>query len=1436
MKGGLIPATQYQYWVRSECAPGIFSSWAGPYPFNTQVCSTSSVVCTYNFVISASTGNAGWSGAKMEVRQNGIVVGTLGTGFTTGVGPITVPVSLCLNPPFATSFDLFWTTPGTQPARCKVIVKNSFGQTLFTKEAGQGTPNTVLYSDTVKCDAPVCNIAPIAVTAPAATITNYTALISWTSIATDTFGYEIIVLPAGSPAPNTSTPATFTNVPNSPFTVTGLLADTAYDVYVRVICTPLPSPWSLPVTFTTPATCLKPSNQTVGAITIDSALLSWTNAEPLTDNHWEVLLIANATPTPTLPPAPPVNPVTSSTTLLFDYQNPAGSPTSTFPATGLTAATIYYYYVRTVCSNVDKSTWTGPFTFNTVPCLVTDKCNYKFFLTNTTGNNWNGARMQVRQNGIIIATLGTTGINAAAGIVVALCTNVPFDLFWNLAGTLPENIGVSIQNPFLDVLYTKAAGVGLPDTILYSAVANCTPSPCSKPTLMTAVPSATSALLSWTDNSTPPASLYDLYVVLTGSPAPSNDPVSTPTHAGVPNNYTLTTFNGLPLVPSTSYTYYVRTDCGGGVYSTWTILTPTTFITEPLNDDCINATSVTINPAQECLAENNAPGNTYGATASLASQLPAGFTGTGCGPTNNDVWYKFVATLPSVCISVYNVVPTPATATTLKLNYSVFSGNCNNLTLKYCNTTVKSGAIGLIVGDTYYIRVYTATNVTGQSATFNVCLTSPPVNDECVNAVPVTVNPDQTCNPLNTISGNTNSATASLAAFTPPLTALGCGQANNDVWFKFVATSISETISINNIVPTPATATTLKLNHSVFSGDCNNLVNLYCSTNNISIATGLIIGNTYYVRIYTAVNNPDQSATFDLCITSPPVNDNCINAANVTVNSGQECVAANNVSGNTFGATNSLSGIPPTCGLADDDVWFKFVATSISATISINDIIATPTQTTALKLNYAVFSGNCGALLQLTCSTNGIDNVSGLVIGNTYYVNVYTPSNTVGQSATFNICITSPPVNDDCVNATNIIVNSDQNCLPANNANGNTFGATQSNPVLIPALTGASCGPTSKDIWYKFTATSASHAISLNNLVFTPNNITSLKLNFSVFSGDCNNLSKLYCSAANGINALNLVVGATYYIRVYTTNNITAQSATFEICITSPPVNDNCINASTVTVNTGQECNILNNVSGNTLGATASTPALNPPITGANCGNATSNDVWYKFVATNSSVSINLNDVVITPFPATTVNLNYGVFSGDCNNLVKLYCGLTTNSNATGLIVGNTYYIRIYLPANIDGQSATFNLCISLPPPNDDCLNAIDVPVNLTYDCTQTVTGNTLGATASLPAVTGVGCGTTDDDMWYKFVATSPILFLNLDIITSTNNLVTLNHSVFSGDCTTGLTKLYCSTTPNSVASNLIVGNAYYVRVYTALSTAGSSAVFKLCIKTPPPP
>ena len=60
-------------------------------------------------------------------------------------------------------------------------------------------------------------------------------------------------------------------------------------------------------------------------------------------------------------------------------------------------------------------------------------------MTDSFGDGWNGATMQVRQNGILVATIGPT-FTAGAGPVVVnvpLCSGVPFDLNWNNGGTFP---------------------------------------------------------------------------------------------------------------------------------------------------------------------------------------------------------------------------------------------------------------------------------------------------------------------------------------------------------------------------------------------------------------------------------------------------------------------------------------------------------------------------------------------------------------------------------------------------------------------------------------------------------------------------------------------------------------------------------------------------------------------------------------------------------------------------------------------------------------------------------------------------------------------------------------------------------------------------------------------------------------------------------------
>lgn len=1238
VKTGLTAGTFYQYWVRSECTAGsgIFSAWAGPFPFNTIVCEAADK-CVHNFILT-STGTNGWgtvaNGTRMQIKQNGILVTEIGATFTTGAGPFTIPVSLCKNVPF----ELFWNTAGNAPARCGLTIQNSFGQTIYTKLPGTGAPLTVLTTYTVNCDAPVCNIAPVNVALVGSSLTTSGATVSWTSPAMT--AWEIYIVAAGSPAPTIATVPTFTGVNvTSPYVFSGLLADTSYTVYVRVPCSPDASDWSVPVTFTTIATCFKPTSfaLSIPSITTTTASVSWLNGNA-TDTHWEILAIpAIQGPIgPLAPAAPGISPVLTGGTLLFDV-----TTASPFVLTGLAPATIYYYYIRTVCSSSDSSTWApgAPAFFNTVTCAVADQCTYKFVLTNTATPSWNGGRMQVRQNGILVATLGATLINNPAGVAVPLCPGVPFDLFWSIAGTIPDGIGVSIQNPFLDVLYTKAPATGTPLIVLFSGTGNCTPAACSKPTTMLAVPSATSALLSWTDVSIPTAANYALYIVPTGGAAPINVPPTAPTLTPVTNPFDISVTTGFTLTPSTSYTYYVKSLCSPTESSSWTVLTPTTFVTKPLNDECTTATPVTINSGQTCLPANNATGNTLGATASNPV-LTVPLTGVGCGATNNDVWYSFVAGAVSQTISLNNLVATPASAT---LNHSVFSGTCTDLTKLYCSSLLISTATGLIPGNTYFIRVYNATTTANQFITFNLCITSPPVNDECVNALPVVVNTGQTCVPANNTLGNTFGASASNPILTTPLTGVGCGATNNDVWYRFVAIATSQTISLSNLVATPAAAT---LNYSVFSGPCNDLTKLYCSTSLISTATGLTIGNTYYIRVYNSTTTANQFISFNLCITSPPANDICTGAVNVPINPDQVCTQF--VSGSTIGATTSLPTITGTgCGTTDDDVWYSFVATNNIHIINLSNIIGAPTSVT---LNHAVFSGPCDALLNRYCSTAPESVATGLVIGQTYFVRIYTSGSTAGQFATFDLCIKTPPppaTNNECADAISIRVN--LNAICSYTTPGNIIGATAS----LPTPPAPCVGNANDDVWFSFVATSAIHYISLLNVAGTTTD-----LNHAVYTGNCGALTQKYCSAAGSLlsNNATFVIGQRYYIRVWS-NSAASQVTTFDICVKSISTCENaapfcgadsshpyvfsnttgilstgqiaCLgsnpNPTYYTLHVGQTGNLAFNIFQNTI---------IDPVTGVSSGNNLDVDfvAWGPFASAAACSQISFTDCPTCPF------------------------------------------------------------------------------------------------------------------------------------------------------------------------------------------------------------
>lgn len=174
----------------------------------------------------------------------------------------------------------------------------------------------------------------------------------------------------------------------------------------------------------------------------------------------------------------------------------------------------------------------------------------------------------------------------------------------------------------------------------------------------------------------------------------------------------------------------------------------------------------------------------------------------------------------------------------------------------------------------------------------------------------------------------------------------------------------------------------------------------------MSIATNLTIGNTYKIQIYTTDTGPAKMATFDICITTPPpvTNDDGLSTIELSPTDLPSTVST---PGFVTGATASTP--TNTCeGNANDDVWYKFVATTTNNYITLKDVKGIST-----NLNHAVYSGNCDSLVFKYCSAlNSLSsNAKTFVIGETYYVRVW--SNAAdAQSINYNIClgIVSPPI------------------------------------------------------------------------------------------------------------------------------------------------------------------------------------------------------------------------------------------------------------------------------------------------------------------------------------------------------------------------------------------------------------------------------------------
>ncbi|MEO6314162.1 MAG: T9SS type A sorting domain-containing protein [Chitinophagaceae bacterium] len=681
-----------------------------------------------------------------------------------------------------------------------------------------------------------------------------------------------------------------------------------------------------------------------------------------------------------------------------------------------------------------------------------------------------------------------------------------------------------------------------------------------------------------------------------------------------------------------------------------------------------------------------------------------------------------------------------------------------------------------------------------------------PANDLCINASPLTA--AVTC---NAVAGTLSDATVSI----PTLT--GCGTTGADVWYTFVAQSAYPNITLSN---PGASLTGTNARIQLFSGSCASLTQLGCISGTfLSTASvypaGLITGNTYYIRIYSATVAPTGGAAWDfsICVTDPPANDLCSNA--LLLASATSCTPTAGTLNNAAVSIPAIAG----CGTTGGDVWYTFVAQSVYPSITLGSLGSSLAGTNA---RIQLLSGACGSLTALGCVSNSVFNTAaayptGLTPGNTYYIRIYSNTLAPTSAATawdFSICITDPPINDLCTNATALVSANTCSAVP---------GTLNYAAVSVPTIA-TTCGTAGADAWYTFVAQSVYPSITLSNL---GSSLTGTNARIQLFSGTCGTLSSLACVATSTFNTAaaypaGLTPGDTYYIRIYSNAAAPASATTawdFSICVTDPPTNDLCTDATVLVSN-----NICSNTSGTLNSAAVSVPAIT-----TTCGTA-GGDVWYSFVAQSAYPTITLSSMGIN----INGNARIQIFSGSCASMTSLACVSAASFNTSisypaGLTPGNTYFVRIYsntlAPASVTG-GWDFSICITDPPVNDNCANAIA----LTSASVCSNIAGTMGS-ATYFASGAVACSGTDRyDVWYTFIAqrTNP----TITISSAGAGFNTPRIQVLSGTCGS-----FISTGCNGstyTPTGLTIGATYYVRVYSTNNPIPNiNADFNICITDP---
>ncbi|WP_323787319.1 gliding motility-associated C-terminal domain-containing protein [Psychroserpens sp.] len=924
---GLTANTEFEVYVRSDCS-GEFSSWVGPFNFITPC---GAITPDYNANMAVNVPDACWD----EANDGEIVDGPSGSGtsdwrdgtnyafgdsnainlfgnadrewllspfFDLSAGgyqlEVNVAVTNWLNGfqddtmgsddevKLLQSIDggTTWTTLTTWNA----ANEPELGGTEYIQDLSGVTGANVQFaiwaSDGTNDDAedydfhvgkfrvrtpPTC---PEPINLALDSFTDITATISWTSGGSET-SWEVVVQPAGTGVP--SGPGVVTT--NNPFTATGLTATTDYEIWVRSDCgVDGLSSWTGPISFTTfntpppppvGVTCASGSSSFIFTAEFDG-LDGWTGDLNGGDGTWEI-------------PNDSGSGATGADTAF------SGASFMNYEASGGTTAT-----ASAVSPAIDLTT-------------AVDGAELSFYM------HAFGADMGLLNVGVSTSSSG------------------PFTTEFAWAGDLQTSgadpwvpIGINLDAYLGQVIYVEFSHTGTGDfegdmSIDFVRVETCGSFCIAPSSIVVSNVGGTTADINWNGNNGETSWEYVVVPAGTGEPSGPGTTVGT------------TTVNETGLDFSTDYEVWVRADCGGGTFSIWAgpINFTTTIQSDFIIDCVVGPTNITY-----CYDNNDTTNWTF--TSSDGSPIRITFNAGGIESCCDDIliydgtdntgtllfqgnnggdlsglvfdsigdslffeidsdgsvscasgsgcctaeWDFTVACATCVNpIATYQVIDDCANGDQFLIDVNVTSlGDATSLSISnnIDATIIPVNAIGVYqIGPFPFLVDVVVTTNNDQDANCVInsspiqLLACPPDNDNPCNATIAVVNTDNSCDLLTA---------GSLIEATPSGVPDGTctGDPDDDVWFQFVAENEVQLISILNIA-----GGTFNIDHAIYEGTCDNLVELECNDNTASVSPELVVGNTYFIRVFSG-GSASETSTFDLCIKNAPTNIICENAEN----------------------------------------------------------------------------------------------------------------------------------------------------------------------------------------------------------------------------------------------------------------------------------------------------------------------------------------------------------------------------------------------------------------------------------------------------------------------------------------------------------------------------------------------------------------------------